>query len=128
MPRLFYLPLHALEVENAVRLRAFHLRKTLPSGERVHLAREKFASLSRLQQRLNRGLLVEASSDWDQAVARARLLSGKHSERIGARSLDLLHVAFALDLESELFLTTDRYQAELARAEGLRVVSLAQEE
>jgi len=128
MPRLFYLPLHALEVENAMRLRVFHLRKTLPSRERGHLAREKLVSFSRVQQRLDRGLLVEISSDWDHAITRARDLSAKHSERIGTRSLDLLHVAFALELESELFLTTDRQQAELAKAEGLEVIALAEEE
>jgi hypothetical protein len=34
----------------------------------------------------------------------------------------LLHVASALTLECELFLTTDDRQAQLARAEGLKVV------
>ena len=33
-PRLFYLPLHALEVENAIRHRAFHERRVRPAGER----------------------------------------------------------------------------------------------
>ncbi len=32
-PRLFYLPLHALEVENAIRHRAFHARHIAPSSE-----------------------------------------------------------------------------------------------
>jgi len=128
LPRLFYLPLHVLEVENAVRLRVFHLRKTLPARERAHLAGGKFMSLWRLQQRLNRGLIVEVSSDWDQAILRARSLSARHSERLGTRSLDILHVAFAQELESELFLTTDRQQAELAKAEGMQVVSLEEEE
>jgi len=35
----------------------------------------------------------------------------------------LLHVAGALTLECELFLTTDARQAQLAKAEGLKVVS-----
>jgi hypothetical protein len=124
MPRLFYLPLHALEVENAVRLQNFHLRRTLSSRERTHLAREKLASLSRLQQRLKQGLFVEVTADWDTAVTRARTLSEQHTERIGTRSLDILHVAFALELESELFLTSDAQQAQLAEAERMEVIAL----
>jgi hypothetical protein len=124
LPKLFYLPLHALEVENAVRLQSFHLRRTLASRERGQLTREKLASLSRLQQSLERGLFIEVSADWDRAIDRARTLSEEHSERIGTRSLDLLHVAFALELESELFLICDEQQGTLAEAEGLKVVSL----
>jgi predicted nucleic acid-binding protein len=44
---------------------------------------------------------------------------------MGTRAIDLLHVACALTLESELFLTTDARQARLAKAEKLKVVSLA---
>jgi hypothetical protein len=47
-----------------------------------------------------------------------------HTERLGARAIDLLHVAGALTLESELFLTTDARQAQLAKAEGLKVASV----
>jgi len=51
-------------------------------------------------------------------------LSTVHTERLGARAIDLLHVAGALTLDSELFLTTDGRQAQLAKAEGLKVVSV----
>ena len=40
---------------------------------------------------------------------------------------DLLHVALALELECEAFLTTDRIQGTLARAEGLDVTVSADE-
>jgi hypothetical protein len=59
----------------------------------------------------------------DAVVAQAATLSTKHTERVGARAIDLLHVAGALTLGSELFLTTDGRQAQLAKAEGLKVVS-----
>jgi len=128
LPRLFYLPLHALEVENAARQKAFHQRRSLPSGEREQVTREKTAVLSRLKWMVERGQFVEVAADWENAALRARALSAKHTESTGARSLDLLHIAFALELGCELFLTTDQCQARLARAEGLKVVTIADED
>jgi hypothetical protein len=51
----------------------------------------------------------------------------KHTERLGCRGLDLLHVALALDLEGDVFLTADSVQGVLARAEGLRTTVIADE-
>jgi predicted nucleic acid-binding protein len=125
LPRLFFVPLHALEVENAIRQKAFHQRRSLPAGERGHVQREKAAVLARLQRMLERGLLLDVAADWEDAVRRARELSQEHAESTGARSLDLLHVAFSLQLNSELFLTTDNCQGEVAKAEGLKIVTVA---
>ena len=58
----------------------------------------------------------------DSALTRALQFSADHGERLGTRAIDLLHVACALALESELFLTTDNRQAQLAKAEGLKVI------
>ena len=120
-PALFYLPLHALEVENGIRQRAFHERRTLPSGMRAGIAHERDAALARLTGWVNRGALQESLLDMDAASDRARQLSTRHSEKVGARAIDLLHVACALLLDSELFLTSDQRQATLAKAEGLKV-------
>ncbi len=62
--------------------------------------------------------------DLEIAIARAIEISSAHTERLVARAIDLLHVAAALALESELFLTTDERQAQLAKAEKLKVVSI----
>ena len=120
-PNLFYLGLHALEVENGIRHRAFHERRILPSRERMNIRREYDAAFSRLNHFLKTGVLREVSLDMDSALERARLLSRNHTERLGARAVDLLHVASALVLQSEAFLTFDQRQAELARAEGLKI-------
>jgi len=69
-----------------------------------------------------RRTLLEVPVEMDTAISRAAQLSAAHTERIGARAIDLLHVAAALTQESELFLTTDERQAQLAKAEGLKVV------
>src|SRR5260221_4926359 len=128
LPRLFYVPLHALEVESAVRQRAFHQRKALASRAGARVSGEKAAALSRLKWMLDRGQFLEVAADWDDVVQRAGSLSEKHTESRGARSVDLLHVAFALELECEVFLTTDNRQAQVAKAEGLNVVAVAEDD
>ena len=123
-PKLFYLPLHALEVRNAILQRAFHQRRSIASRQRRHVARERDAALARLEHLVARRALLDVALDMDAAITRAANLSTAHTERLGARAIDLLHVAGALTLESELFLTTDSRQAQLAKAEGLKVVSV----
>jgi predicted nucleic acid-binding protein len=120
-PSVFFLPLHSLEVTNAIRQRAFHLRRSTPSGERVAISRERDAALRMLQKYLARGVFIESAVDLDGAIIVARTLSEKHTDRLGCRGFDLLHVALALELKCEIFLTSDRLQGDLARAEGLAV-------
>jgi predicted nucleic acid-binding protein len=120
-PSLFYLPLHALEVENGIRQRAFHERRVIPSGQRARIPQERDAALARLLAWVTRGALKELVIDMDAAMDRACELSATHSEKTSARAIDLLHVACALLLESEVFLTSDQRQAALAKSEGLQV-------
>jgi predicted nucleic acid-binding protein len=120
-PRVFFLPLHNLEVTNAIRQRAFHQRHTRPSSDRSAIRRELDASLGLLQTYISRRAFIEVSHDMDAAIELAHTLSVKHTERLGCRSFDLLHVALALQLECEAFLTTDANQGTLAKAEGLDV-------
>ena len=125
LPPLFFLPLHALEVRNAILQCAFHERRSLPARERRHIARERDAALNRLDRFLSRRTLLDVALDMDAVIGRATELATAHTERLGARAIDLLHVSAALVLESEVFLTTDDRQAQLARAEGLKVVTAA---
>jgi hypothetical protein len=60
-------------------------------------------------------------------AAHFQTLSERHTERLGCRGFDLLHVALALELECEAFLTSDRIQGTLAGAEGLAVTVSADE-
>jgi hypothetical protein len=120
-PKLFYLPLHALEVRNAIRQRAFHQRRSVPSSGRSQIARARDSALRRLEHLIARRALHEVALDMEAAMSRAGELSDAHTERIGARAIDLLHVASALALECELFLIADERQGKVARAEGLNV-------
>jgi len=118
-PPLFFLPLHALEVTNAIRHRVFHVRRSARGAHRAEILRERDASLARIDRWLKRGWLKEADGDFEKAFRRARTLSERHTERLGCRGFDLLHVALALELECKVFLTSDGNQGDLAHAEGL---------
>ena len=121
-PKLCFLPLHALEIRNAILQRAFHQRRSVAPGERSQIARERDAALARLEHLLARRALLDVALDLDAVLTRAGKLSSAHTERTGARAIDILHVASALALETEQFLTTDSRQAQLAKAEGIKVV------
>jgi predicted nucleic acid-binding protein len=124
-PQLFFAPLHQLEVRNAILQRSFHQRTAKSSDERQHATRERDAALRLLDGYLKRGTFREVKIDADVVYARAVNLSVAHTERSGARSLDLLHVANSLELQVELFLTCDSRQAKIAKAEGLNVRSFS---
>src|SRR6266540_1643147 len=90
-PKLFFLPLHALEVRNAILQRAFHQRRSISSGDRQHVARERDAALARLEHLVARRALLDVALDLGAAITRATNLSTTHTERLGARAIDLLH-------------------------------------
>ena len=51
----------------------------------------------------------------------AKRIAVRQTPRLGTRTLDVLHVACALELAAETIYTFDGRQTALARAEGLRV-------
>ena len=70
------------------------------------------------------GYLWQADLLWRAALNRAAELSERHTPRLGTRSLDVLHVACALELRLRHFLTFDVRQQKLATAEGLKAIRL----
>jgi predicted nucleic acid-binding protein len=121
-PTIFFLPLHGLEVFNAILQRAFFQRHSQSHSERRRAGRDRDMALARLQAYMRRRALTEVSADSETVFLLARELSSKHTERIGSRTIDILHVANAIALQTDQFLTTDSRQAELAKAEGLHVI------
>lgn len=69
------------------------------------------------------GRLWQVDILWRAALNRAAELSQRYTPRLGTRSLDVLHVACALELKLRHFLTFDERQRRLAGAIGLRLVS-----
>ena len=103
--------LHQLEFRNALRLRVFRREIT---------AAQRDASLNAMLADLAAGVLAHAAPPLSDLTIEAERLSVLHSESLGTRSLDILHVAGALVLGLPEFLAFDRRQHALARAAGLK--------
>ncbi len=110
--------LHQLEVRNALRLRVF--RSEITPAQRD-------ASLNAMLADLAANVLVHAATPLMDLTTEAERLSVLHSETLGTRSLDILHVAAALILGVPEFLTFDRRQHALATAAGLQAPILVQD-
>lgn len=109
---LAFIWLHQLEFRNALRLRVFRKEIT---------AKQRDASLNLLLADLAGNLFEHASPSLPEVMMEAERLSASHSEKIGTRSLDILHVAAALVLGVPTFFTFDKRQAALAKAVGLKL-------
>lgn len=111
-PMMLLTPFGELELLNALELRGF--RKELSHRE-VKRARDAFESDR------DGGIfsLQPAPTLLYEVAAR---ISRRHAFRLGARTLDILHIASALILKVEAFYTFDERQRDLAKAEGLRII------
>jgi hypothetical protein len=104
--------LHRLEFRNAFRLRVFRKEIT---------AMQKELSIQAMLSDVAAGVFTFVDVDWPEMLMEAERLSAQHSEVLGTRSLDILHVAAASILGASEFLTFDLRQATLAKAAGLPV-------
>ncbi len=77
--------------------------------------------LKDLQSDLKAGVLEVMPVDWSDVHQIAENLSARHTEAHGHRFADILHVATALHLSAEKFLTFDGNQRLLAEAEGMKI-------
>lgn len=73
-----------------------------------------------LRSDLASGVLAVVPVDWAEVHNLAEILSAKHTESGGHRFTDPLHVATALQLGAENFLTFDANQRKIALAEGMK--------
>lgn len=74
-----------------------------------------------IDEDLRDGILIHTVAEWTNVFRRADDLSERHAAREGQRTIDLLHVAIALECDAKTFLSFDRRQRKLAEAAGLRV-------
>lgn len=61
---------------------------------------------------------------WTDAIRRACQISAAHSLNLIVRGMDLFHVAIAMELKAEGFLSFDKEQKELASRAGLKLIRL----
>jgi hypothetical protein len=107
--------LHQLEFRNALRLRVFRGDITVAQRD---------ASLNAMLADLAAGVLLVASPPLTEVMTEAERLSALHSQTLGTRTLDILHVAATLVLGLAELLTFDSRQAALAKAAGLKIPRL----
>ena len=92
-------------------------RKRITSREAVEVA-------SRLDDDIAARRLVPVPIDLYEVLTRAEKLSARHSKRLLTRSLDILHVAAALELFCGRFVSFDARQVRLAHPAGLDAINL----
>lgn len=108
-----YSHLHELEIPNAIRLKRFR-------GE-ITKTQETTAIRTFLSD-VDAGRFERISYDLAAVFIRAEHLSAKYSGEVGSRSLDLWHVAAALEAGFSTFVSYDARQRKVAGRCGLKVL------
>jgi uncharacterized protein len=109
------LPLTALqeaEVRNALRLKLF--RRELASADLK-------GSLSLFDEDIREGRFERLVYHAPAVYRRAELLSSLYASTTGARMLDILHVASAIEIKASRFVSFDHRQRAVAKKAGLKV-------
>lgn len=105
-------PLGELELHNAFQLSIFRGEIDASTATRK---KQLFAD------DLSKGIFIIQPVPAATLYPKAIELAARHSATLGTRSLDLMHVAAALILEADFFLSFDERQRKAAEAEGMRV-------
>ena len=101
-----------LELFNAIRVRVAENRLSEANAETGRELAGQLIQSRRWERR---------EPDWPRVLARANGLSAAHAAVTKARSLDILHVACAMEIGVKEFWTFDKRQRALAEEVGLRV-------
>ena len=110
--RIWLTPLHRVEWNHAIAQHVFQRAISAEEAARVYLAFEADRESN---------AWVEAGVP-DAAYETAVELARRYGPRLGARTLDTLHIASALELGAREFWTFDQRQEKLAKAAGLVTV------
>jgi PIN domain len=110
-PNVVVTPFSELELLTAFEARVFRKLLSEPVAE---------ASMHAFRADLAMGVLVRKPIP-QGAFARAVLLSNLYARTLGSRTLDILQVAIALELDTDVFFTFHKDQAALAKRAGLTV-------
>jgi predicted nucleic acid-binding protein len=93
----------------------------LAAHRRLIDERAYHAALAALDDDFDQGRYTQADLLWRAALQRAAELSREFTRTLGTRSLDVLHVASALELGLRSFVSFDLRQQKLVRAVGLKL-------
>jgi predicted nucleic acid-binding protein len=106
------------EFRQAVR---FQIRLHRHDASKGYPRAEGTKMLADLKADLVSGDVITIPAPWQQVHLAAERLSELYTDASGNRSMDILHVATAIELGVKTFLTFDGNQKKLAEAEGLVV-------
>ncbi len=112
-PPLIFTHFQELEARNSIRLKLFRGEITVVDAA---------SSLDALRTDIRNGVLVRPSYSITSIFHLAEDLSHRFAAITGARALDILHVAAALEIGSKRFVSFDQRQRKVAAKAGLRVV------
>lgn len=107
--------LHDIEMRNALRLKRF--REEINDDQLA-------ASMAMLSSDLAARRLIRAGVDWQSVFAEAERLSATTTTGTGVRTIDLLHVAAALNQGTSGLVSLDHRQRAAAQLAGLELVEL----
>jgi uncharacterized protein len=80
------------------------------------------AASAALDDDFSRGRYVQADLLWRATLKRAADMSRQYTPSLGCRTLDVLHVASAIELDLRIFVAFDSRQQHLAKAAGLKLI------
>lgn len=113
-------PWHRVEVFNSIR----QLTRN-PDAKRTVRQTEAKALIHRIESDVRCGYFLHLEADWRDVLRTASEISVANALERACPATDLLHVAYAVELAAEVFVSFDGDQLELARAAGLRAVNPA---
>jgi predicted nucleic acid-binding protein len=108
-----FTPLHRLELRTTVRQCVYSRLINEAAGRRI---------LRHVEEDLDDGTLVHQPLDWIESLRIAETVAQRHAWTMACRSLDLWHVAAAVQIGAERFITFDKDQFILAKMEGLKAL------
>jgi len=112
---IIFTQFHELEITNAFALKVF--RNEISEGNfndfRDVLEKDKTA-----------GILDVVTPDWSDVLLESIKISKRSSSVIGARSLDIIHVASADLLNCDTLLTNDKRQMSAALTIGIKAITV----
>ncbi|MCW5550177.1 MAG: type II toxin-antitoxin system VapC family toxin [Opitutaceae bacterium] len=117
VPQLPLTWLHTLETGNALRVLV---------GRKLLTAEEARALLDDFEDDRQAQRLAEVTPDWPKVFHESVQLSRRHAAKLLCRSLDIMHVALAVELGCNRFVSADERQLALAQAVGLKPVDIRQ--
>ncbi len=115
---LIWTPWHRVEVFNTIR----QITRFEPGNLSVAEARQ---TIRLLEHEVRLGYYLHYEFDWRDAVRSANEISADIGFTQRVRSMDLFHVAVALEADADVFVSFDEDQLKAAEAAGLRIFNPA---